>query len=124
MNLSRRGALWLVGGTTAALITPRAGFGAAIAHIQMRGSARGERVWFDPVGLWVMAGTTLRFTNRDSGNSHTTTSYHPDIHDRVRRIPATAQPWDSGFLLPDASFDVHLTIPGVYDYYCLPHEAA
>ena len=30
-----------------------------------------------------------------------------------------------GFLVnPGDHFDVTLTVPGVYDYYCMPHEAA
>ena len=39
-------------------------------EIAMRGSARGERVWFSPQGLAVAPGTTLRFVNRDLDNSH------------------------------------------------------
>lgn len=124
MIRSRRGVMKLGGGVIAALAAPRAGQGNSITHIEMRGSARGERVWFDPIGLWVAPGTILRFTNRDPSNSHTATSYHPTIYDRTRRIPAAAHPWDSDFLLPEAYFEVSLTISGVYDYYCLPHEAA
>ena len=41
-----------------------------------------------------------------------------------RRIPDAAAPWDSDFLLPGDTFDITLTAPGVYDYYCLPHEMA
>ncbi|WP_417602814.1 cupredoxin domain-containing protein [Primorskyibacter flagellatus] len=92
--------------------------------IEMRGTARGERVWFRPHGLAVAAGTTIRFINHDPGNSHTATAYHPDNFDRTRRIPKAAQPWNSDFLLPDESFEVTLTVPGVYDYYCIPHEMA
>jgi hypothetical protein len=34
-------------------------------------------------------------------------------------------PWDSGYLVhPRDYFDVTLTVPGVYDYYCTPHEGA
>jgi plastocyanin len=95
-----------------------------VAEVVMRGSARGERVWFDPFGLSVTSGTTIRFTNRDPGNGHTATAYHPDNYDRKRRIPELATPWDSDFLLPDEYFEVTLTVPGVYDYYCLPHEMA
>ncbi|MCL6284216.1 plastocyanin/azurin family copper-binding protein [Ruegeria sp. 2012CJ41-6] len=96
----------------------------AITEIEMRGTPRGERIWFDPLGLAVVPGTTIRFTNRDPGNSHTATAYHPAIYGRKRRIPLAARPWDSDFLLPDERFEVTLTAPGVYDYYCLPHEMA
>jgi plastocyanin len=97
---------------------------APVEVIEMRGTARGERVWFRPHGLAVAVGTTIRFVNRDPGNSHTSTAYHPDNFDRSRRIPKAARAWDSDFLLPDDSFEVTLKVPGVYDYYCIPHEMA
>jgi len=90
----------------------------------MRGSPRGERIWFDPIGLAVAPGATLQFTNRDPGNSHTATTYHPDVFGRERRIPVEAEPWDSEFLMPGESFEITLSAPGVYDYYCIPHEMA
>ena len=39
--------------------------------------------------------------------------------------PDRAEPWDSHFLVnPGSHFEVTLTIPGVYDYFCMPHEVA
>jgi len=39
--------------------------------------------------------------------------------------PEAAAPWDSGFLVkPGDTFEVTFTVEGVYDYFCLPHEAA
>ena len=90
----------------------------------MRGTARGERIWFSPVGISIAPGTILRFVNLDKGNSHTATAYHPANFDRLRRIPAAAEPWDTGFLLPEESAEVTLEVLGVYDYYCVPHEMA
>lgn len=95
----------------------------AIVTIAMKGTPRGERVWFEPNGVAVPLGTRLRFVNEDPGNSHTATCFHPDLYGQMRRIPVCAQPWESGFLLPDQSFETVLTLPGVYDYYCLPHLA-
>ncbi len=92
--------------------------------IVMTGTADGSRVWFDPIGVHVQPGQTVRWTNRDRGNSHTATSYHPDVFDRPRRIPEGAKPWDSDYLLPGASFSVTLAVEGVYDFYCVPHEHA
>lgn len=41
------------------------------------------------------------------------------------RIPDRAEPWDSHFLVnPGSHFEVTLTVPGVYDYFCMPHEVA
>jgi plastocyanin len=121
---TRRRMLAIGGGGLAALAAPRTLHAAGLAGITMGGTTRGEHVWFTPAGLRVEAGTVVRFINRDAGNSHTATAYHPDLFDRPLRIPAGATPWDSGFLLPGESFEVQLSVPGVYDYYCLPHEHA
>ena len=91
--------------------------------IEMRSDALGSRVWFDPIGLHVEPGTTVRWLARE--NVHTVTAYHPRNDHHQLRIPERAVPWDSGFLVtPGDHFDVTLTVPGVYDYYCAPHEAA
>jgi plastocyanin len=91
--------------------------------IVMTGTPDGSRVWFDPIGLHIMPGQTVRWTNRDKANSHTATAYAAAL-DRPQRLPDKADAWDSGYLLPDDSFEVTLTEEGVYDYYCLPHEHA
>ena len=125
MMLSRRRLLGGCGGLVAALACPalvRAG--ARVVDVHMRGRDGGAAVWFDPVGLHVEPETTLRWINRDPGNAHTATAYHPAFRGRQRRVPAEAEPWDSGYLLPDEEFSVTLTAEGVYDYYCLPHEMA
>lgn len=124
MNCHRRQVLVWGGGILAALAQPAPLRAAEVKVIEMRGSARGERVWFNPQGLLVDPGTTLRFLNHDNGNSHTSTAYDPAILGRQRRIPVGATPWNSDFLLPDQQFDVTLTLPGVYDFYCQPHEHA
>lgn len=122
MRLSRRLVLGLGGGVIATFLPPVKVWAGPVAIIEMRGTARGEKVWFAPRGLAVAPGTAIRFVNRDPANSHTATAYHPAILDRVRRIPMAAAPWDSDFLLPGEGFEVTLTATGVYDFYCQPHE--
>jgi plastocyanin len=96
---------------------------AATEVIEMRSDALGSQVWFDPIGLHVEPGTVIRWVVRQ--NVHTTTAYHPRNDHHPLRIPERAAPWDSGFLVnPGDHFEVTLTVPGVYDYYCMPHEAA
>ena len=95
----------------------------AVVEIAMRSDPAGSKVWFDPVGLLVEPGTTIRWLVKE--NVHTTTAYHPKNGHHSLRIPEGAAPWDSGFLVnPGDHFDVTLTVPGVYDFFCMPHEAA
>jgi plastocyanin len=91
--------------------------------IEMRSDGLGSRAWFDPIGVYVEPGTTVRWIVRE--NVHTATAYHPRNDRHSLRIPESAQAWDSGFLVsPGDHFDVTLNVPGVYDYFCMPHEAA
>ena len=125
--MDRRGFLGAGGQALAGLaLGGSAALGALVrpaVEIRMRSDIRGERVWFDPVGLLVDPGTTVRFVVE--ANVHTTTAYHPANGHRGRRIPVGARPWDSGYLVnPGDAWEVTLTVPGVYDYFCLPHEQA
>lgn len=130
-TLTRRGFLTAAGSALAGLATtsierlpgalavPR---GPRPAIVRMRSEAGGSRVAFDPVGLHVSPGTTLRWV-LESG-AHSATAYHP-ANDRPRRVPVGAAPWDSGILFePGATFEIALDVAGVYDVFCLPHEAA
>jgi plastocyanin len=123
MIVTRRRVIEGGGSILAALLPWPAAAGDAV-EITMLGKANGSHVWFDPIGVHVQPGQTIRWTNRDPGNSHTVTAYHPATFDRPLRIPVGAKPWDSGYLLPGESFSVTLTVAGIYDYYCVPHEHA
>ena len=88
----------------------------------MRSDARGARVWFDPVGVRVQPGATIRWLLE--ANVHSATAYHP-AYGYAPRIPPGASPWDSGLMTePGEAFAVRLDVPGVYDYFCIPHELA
>jgi plastocyanin len=122
--VSRRGILKAGGCLLASLICPAALAGQKVTEIRMRGNADGSDVWFDPIGILIRPGETIRWTNADSGNSHTATAYHPRNDNHPLRIPPGAEPWNSDYLLPDEHFEVTLATEGVYDYYCIPHEQA
>ena len=98
--------------------------GASVAEVVMTGRDDGSAVWFDPVGLAIEVGQLVRWSNEDPANAHTTTAYHPDNEGHSRRIPQDARPWDSGYLLAGKSALVSFDVPGVYDYFCTPHEMA
>jgi len=114
----------LLAGAAACLVPRRLRGAEPAVEIVMQGSGGGAHVWFDPVGVLVRPGQTVRWTNREAGNVHTTTAYHPANSGRPLRIPAAADPWDSDYLMPGESFEVVLGEAGVYDYYCVPHEHA
>ncbi len=77
MILSRRSVLQIGGGFLAALPfgSVRA-WGAEPVDINMSGNADGSLVWFDPIGLLIQPGQTVRWTNRDPAT-------------RTRRPPTT-----------------------------------
>ncbi|GLQ57049.1 plastocyanin/azurin family copper-binding protein [Devosia nitrariae] len=125
MSVRRRRLVAVGAGILAGLVLrPLPGLSAGTVEVAMQGGPDGSHVWFDPVGIHVRPGETVRWTNRDPGNSHTATAYHPSLDGHPLRIPNGAEPWNSDYLLPDESFEVTLTVEGVYDYYCIPHEHA
>jgi len=124
MTLSRRHFIRSGGGFAAALLISSAAGADTPVEITMHSSADGSKVWFDPIGILISPGQTVRWTNRDAANSHTTTAYDPSNMDHPRRIPPGAKAWNSGYLMPGESFSVTLEVEGVYDYFCIPHEMA
>ena len=94
-----------------------------VVDIAMNSNEDGSKVWYDPIGLLVQPGTTLRWMIM--ANVHSVAAYHPDNDNHSLRIPEKAKPWNSDFLVnPGDHFEVTLTEPGVYDYFCAPHEQA
>jgi plastocyanin len=116
---------FLVTGATAlaGIIGPPASRAVGVVEIRAQGDALGSDVWFDPVGVLIEPGQTVRWIVVE--NIHTTTAYHPRNEGHCLRIPEGAEPWNSGYLVGKGSrFEVALTAEGVYDYFCQPHEAA
>ena len=125
MILTRREILGAGGGLAAVLaLPPLVARANDVIEVRMQGKEDGSHVWFDPVGILIKPGQTVRWTNLDQGNSHTTTAYAPQNEGRPRRIPQAAKAWDSDYLMPDETFSMTFTEQGVYDYYCIPHEHA
>jgi plastocyanin len=90
-------------------------------------SKDGSQVYFDPVGLHIEPGDTVRWIQVNG--YHSVAAYHPANGNHELRIPDQAQSWDSTVLLAEypakgSTFEHKFTVPGVYDYLCQPHEAA
>ena len=80
--------------------------------------------YFDPVGLYVEPGDTVKFV-LESGR-HSATSYTPDStgYGGPRLIPKGAKPWNSGVLEEaGAAFTHTFRTRGTYLYYCIPHRS-
>ncbi|SFQ09440.1 Plastocyanin [Mesorhizobium sp. NFR06] len=124
MRLTRREILGAGGGFAALTLSSSAAWTDDIVDIAMKGRDDGSHVWFDPIGVLVKPGQTVRWTNLNPGNSHTTTAYSPENFGRPLRMPKTARPWASDYLLPNDTFSAAFAEQGVYDYFCIPHEHA
>lgn len=120
--LTRHATLGIASGFALGWLFDGTGSAAEIVEIHMKSDTSGGVVGFDPVGVLLQAGQTVRWIC--DANVHTTTAYNPKNDNHSLRIPDAAQPWASDFLLPGKSFEVRLTVEGVYDYYCAPHEIA
>jgi plastocyanin len=78
------------------------------------------RFYFDPVGLYIEPGQTVRWENTDWGFN--VAAFHPDIGNRELRIPEGAKPFDSGLMVEGASFEWTFQVEGTYDYCSRFHE--
>lgn len=96
------------------------GTGAA-ASMRMSGAASAQEMpvismgnnFFDPIGIRVEPGTTVRF--EIEAGTHSATAYD-------NRIPSEATSFDSG-VISEGGFEHTFDTPGTYDYYCIPHQS-
>lgn len=75
--------------------------------------------YFEPVGLFIEPGDTIRFLAPTP--HHTVTAYH-QLQGKVQRVPDGVEPFSSPMVPVGGSWDYTFTIPGVYDVFCGPHE--
>lgn len=79
---------------------------------------------FRPARVSVRRGTRVTWKNVGSV-AHTITSIRAKATNKAyARVPAGARAWDSGFVGGGRSYSRVLRIPGVYRYFCIPHEGA
>lgn len=99
---------------------------AATVEVKLVQTPAGD-TYFDPAGIRIAPGDRVRWVQ--ISGFHSITAYHPRNDNHELRIPESAEPWDSDILLADypkrgATFEHVFTVPGVYDYFCKPHEMA
>ena len=68
-------------------------------------------VKFRPKNVKVEAGTTVRWTNRDSEILHTAT-----------KVGGPGEAFDSGHVYPGMTYERRFDEPGRYDYVCTLHD--
>ncbi|WP_256867878.1 plastocyanin/azurin family copper-binding protein [Halorientalis salina] len=83
------------------------------AHAQQTPVVEMGNNYFDPIGLRVDPGTTVRFELAEG--AHSATAYSD-------RIPDGASAFDSG-TISQGRFEHTFETPGTVDYYCIPHES-
>jgi plastocyanin/uncharacterized membrane protein len=108
MNYSRRQFLEALGAGTIAT----AGLTRPVAAQETPVVRMGNN-YFDPIGLHVEPGTTVRFEL--AAGTHSATAYE-------NRIPSDASAFDSG-VVSSGGFEYTFEEPGTYDYYCIPHKS-
>lgn len=85
--------------------------------VQILGTGADAR--FEPMVIQVQPGDVIKFEVAEG--VHTVTAYHPENR-RPQRIPEEAASFNSGMLTESQIWTLKITTPGVYDYFCLPHE--
>lgn len=79
---------------------------------------------FEAECVRVRVGDLVRWTN-PSSFPHTVTADPTKAANAANvRLPQGASPFDSGAVPPGGEFEYTFTVPGRYDYVCLPHEGA
>ena len=126
--VSRRTMLATVGGV---LVLPRLGFcQTAVVRVGLA-FPRGQ-YFFDPAGIWVAPGGTVRWEFAFNGGvgalmGVSVTAFHPANENHELRIPEAAKPFDSGPMNRAANgfirFEHVFDVEGTYDYFSVTHES-
>lgn len=92
-----------------------------VEHAEVTMVTKDGGTHFEPHLVRIKQGGTV--TWKAKSGSHSTTAYHKK-NDKPLRIPEGANPWDSGILSEQGkTFEQTFETPGVYDYFCIPHES-
>ena len=127
--MDRREMLKTMGRSAAAVLVP--GLVVRILEAQDTGLTvhadsnlqRGQ-YYFDPAGLYIQKGQTVRWIAGDNGP--TVTAFHPSNSNHELRIPENAKPFDSWILARNSKrykvFELAFDVEGTYDYFAKTFE--
>lgn len=77
---------------------------------------------FSPEHIQIRVGDTVEFVNSSQG-THTVTA-DPSLAKEEADVilPKGATPFNSGAIAPGKTFTHTFSVPGLYQYFCRPHE--
>ncbi|RMG67271.1 MAG: hypothetical protein D6715_05170 [Calditrichaeota bacterium] len=90
-----------------------------VVHITMTNTLK-----FNPASDTIRVGQTVEWRNTSLLVHTVTCDPKKAAKPEHVALPEGAEPFDSGNMDPDATFRHTFTVPGVYKYFCIPHEAA
>ena len=79
---------------------------------------------YQPAKLTIRVGETVEWKNLGTSVHHASSDPSEAVNPADVSNPASAKPFDSGFLQPGQSFTYTFTQPGTYKYICAPHETS
>jgi plastocyanin len=77
---------------------------------------------FVPEKVTIAKGDTVKWINNAASLHSVTTNKAVAQDPSDVSLPASAKPFDSGFMMPGGTWSYTFTVPGTYKYLCLPHE--
>ena len=78
---------------------------------------------FQPIRTTIRAGDTVEWKNVGNEVHHATSDPSLAIKKNDVTNPPGAKSFDSGFIKPGESFSQKFSVPGIYRYTCVVHEA-
>ena len=78
---------------------------------------------FQPSSLTVPHGATVSWKNAGQTTHTVTGDPAKAINNTDAALPSGAQAWDSGSVAGGQSFSHTFDVPGIYKYFCVPHES-
>jgi plastocyanin len=78
---------------------------------------------FQPSSLSIPRGATVSWQNAGQTTHTVTADPAKAINKADTALPTGAETWDSGSVAGGQSFSRTFDVPGMYGYFCLPHES-
>lgn len=78
---------------------------------------------FDPDTVQIKVGETVRWKNSSLLVHSVTADPEEATKESSASLPDGAEPFNSGLLDPEKTFEHTFTVAGTYNYFCIPHEA-